>query len=236
MFGPGLFGCRINGGRHLRAAAAAAGRSARNAAEPGPIPGLPRSRVFLVPLTRCGNCVTRRHRRAPPRRHGSHGCKTQPRLFRNAGARARRQYRARGGGRAAGRHRSIARFGRAAARRRAWRHGDQCGDGSGQGRRQETARTGRCDRREIARRRFRAEGRSRRARLHQSDAEAAGLDRRLACGARRGRRIRPRRHRRGRQGECRIRLRQPDRPDACRPRPRRGVRRRARQSAGLCRL
>ena len=40
----------------------------------------------------------------------------------------------------------------------------------------------------------------------------------------------------GAQGQCRVRLGQPDRPDACRPLPRRGVRRRAGQPAGLRRL
>ena len=46
----------------------------------------------------------------------------------------------------------------------------------------------------------------------------------------------PQRHGQGRKGQRRIRLGQSDRADACRARPRRGVRRCARQSAGLRRL
>ena len=42
------------------------------------------------------------------------------------------------------------------------------------------------------------------------------------------------RHRRGRKGQRRIRLGQSDRPDACRPLPRRGVRRRVGEPADIC--
>ena len=51
-----------------------------------------------------------------------------------------------------------------------------------------------------------------------------------------GRRLRPRRRRRRRAGQCRIRLGQSDRADACRPLPRRGVRRCAGEPARLRRL
>ncbi len=46
----------------------------------------------------------------------------------------------------------------------------------------------------------------------------------------------PKRDRRGREGQCRICLGQSDRADACRPLPRRGVRRCAVQPAGVRRL
>ena len=58
----------------------------------------------------------------------------------------------------------------------------------------------------------------------------------LRVALERWRRLRPQRHRQAREGQRRIRLRQSDRADACRPRPRRGVRRRAREPAGICRL
>ncbi len=64
--------------------------------------------------------------------------------------------------------------------------------------------------------------------LRLSDAFWAGQ---LAAILPRRHELRPLRRRRRRQGECRIRLRQPDRADACRPLPRRGRRRRGRQSA-----
>ena len=48
--------------------------------------------------------------------------------------------------------------------------------------------------------------------------------------------LRPRQSRAGRAGQRRIRLRQSDRADACRPLPRRGVRRCAREPARLRRL
>ena len=48
--------------------------------------------------------------------------------------------------------------------------------------------------------------------------------------------VRSRRTGRRGSGQCRIRLGEPDRPDARGPRPRRGVRRRAREPAGLRRL
>ena len=66
--------------------------------------------------------------------------------------------------------------------------------------------------------------------------EAAGLG---GCSLRHpaGRRgLRAERDRRRREGQCRICLGQSDRADACRPLPRRGVRRRAGQPARLCRL
>ena len=52
----------------------------------------------------------------------------------------------------------------------------------------------------------------------------------------RGRALRQERHRRRRAGQCRICLGQSDRADACRPLPRRRVRRRAGQPARLHRL
>ena len=53
---------------------------------------------------------------------------------------------------------------------------------------------------------------------------------------REGERLRPQRHRRGREGQCRIRLGQSDRTDACRPLPRRRVWRCAGEPAGVRRL
>ena len=94
----------------------------------------------------------------------------------------RRQRRPGRGRRAAGGHRPVARRGRAAARCRPWRHGDQRRDGAGQGRRQEAARAGRGDRRKTARRRSRRQGRGGGPGLHQSDAQARGLDRGAAHG------------------------------------------------------
>ena len=58
----------------------------------------------------------------------------------------------------------------------------------------------------------------------------------LRSAVRLRRALRQERHRPRRAGQCRIRLGQSDRADACRPLPRRGVRRRAGQSAGLHRL
>ncbi len=55
----------------------------------------------------------------------------------------------------------------------------------------------------------------------------------LAHRAARGRGLRPEPDGRGREGQCRIRLGQPDRADACRPLPGRGVRRCAVQPAGF---
>ena len=131
---------------------------------------------------------------------------------------------------------TLARRGRAAARSDPRRPRDQRRHGAGQGCRQKAARAGRENRRGAARRRSRRQGRRRRARLHQSDAQAACLGRGAARRAGGGQRLRPQRHRAGREGQCRICLGQSDRADACRPRPRRGVRRRARQSPGLRRL
>ena len=58
----------------------------------------------------------------------------------------------------------------------------------------------------------------------------------LRQAIRAGSRLWPQRDRAGREDQCGICLRQSDRPDACRPLPRRGVRRCARQSAGVHRL
>ena len=142
-----------------------------------------------------------------------------------AGARPRGLRRARRRRRLARRDRSVARRGRAAARCCAWRHGDQCRDGAGQGGQGKTARSRRGDRGKAARGRSDRIGRRRRSRLHQSDPEAVGLGGCAAHRAARGRRLWPQRDRRGREGQCRIRLGQSDRADACRPLPRRGVRR-----------
>ena len=115
---------------------------------------------------------------------------------------------------------------------------DQRRDGAGQAGAHEAAR----HRREAARRsstgdRRRRGGRRRRARLPQPHAEAAssgsGSSRTILDeGADYGRSA----HRQGRDGQRRVRLRQPDRAHARRPLPRRGVRRCARQSARLRRL
>ena len=80
-------------------------------------------------------------------------------------------------------------------------------------------------------------GRGRRPRLPQLPPRR----RRLASPCSRAaleqrRRFRPRRHRQGREGQRRVRLGQPDRSDACRPYPRRRVRRRAGLADGLLRL
>ena len=133
--------------------------------------------------------------------------------------------RARGRGPMARRHRFLARRGRAAARCQPWRHGDQRRDGAGQGRQGKAARSRRADRGKAARRRSGRFRRGRRSRLHQSHPEAAGLAGRAAHRAARGRGLRQKRDRPRRQGQCRIRLGQSDRADACRPLPRRGVRR-----------
>ena len=66
--------------------------------------------------------------------------------------------------------------------------------------------------------------------------EAAGLDRSAARAIRGGRRLRAGRIGQGRDGQRRIRLGQSDRADACRPLPRRRVRRRAGEPARLRRL
>ncbi len=131
----------------------------------------------------------------------------------------------------AARARCLARGGRAAARCRAWRHGDQCRDGAGEGSGQEAARACRADCRKAARRRSDREGRCRGAGLHQSGAQAgrvgghaAQRDRRRAPIIGKGRAARH-------AGQRRICLGQSDRPDACRPLPRRGVRRCAREPA-----
>ena len=108
-----------------------------------------------------------------------------PASFRDVlGARARGMRRAGDRGRLARRHRSVPRRGRAAARCHAWRHGDQRRHGAGQGGQGKTARSRREDRRKAARRRADRDGRGRRARLHQSDPEAARLGRCAAHGAR----------------------------------------------------
>ena len=134
--------------------------------------------------------------------------------------------------------RPLAHRGRAAARSHAWRHGDQRRHGAGQGCRQEAARSGRDNRRAAARRRPRRQGRRRRApasSISRCKPQVWGEELRVRAGGR------ARDYGRsdigqGRKGQCRIRLGQSDRADACRARPRRGVWRRARQSAGVCRL
>ena len=100
----------------------------------------------------------------------------------------------------------------------------------------QAARSRRTDRGKTARGRSGGIRRGRRSRLHQSHLEAAGLGGRAAHRAARGRGLRQERDRRRRKGQCRICLGQSDRADACRPLPRRGVRRRAVQPAALRRL
>ena len=123
------------------------------------------------------------------------------------------------------RHRPVAGRGRTAARCRAWRYGDQCRDGAGQGSQGKTARS----RRAIA------------AKLRADDLiasvdvagpgfinltlEADGLGDALRTVLREGDAYGQERDGGGREGQCRICLGQSDRADACRPLPRRGVRR-----------
>ncbi len=91
------------------------------------------------------------------------------------------------------------------------------------------------------RKRWRRAGRSRRAGFHKHQSSSLRVYRDvlrgvlrapapITAGFRRAGRAR------SRQGQCRICLRQSHRADACRARARRGVRRRARQSAGVFRL
>ncbi len=93
---------------------------------------------------------------------------------------------------------------------------------------------------ELARVGRRRAGRGRGTGLHQHPAQAVHLRRCAARRAARARRFRPRRKGQGRgaagQGQRRICLGQSDRPDACRPWSRRGLRRRPRQSARIFRL
>ena len=132
--------------------------------------------------------------------------------------------------------RPVARGGRAAARCLPWRHGDQRRDGAGQGCTRKTARSRRADRGETTGRRLDRQSRYCRPRLHQSDLEGTRLGGRAAHCFARGRSVWPQRGRRGREGQCRIRLGQSDRADACRPLPGRGVRRCAGESIGVRRL
>ena len=136
-------------------------------------------------------------------------------------------------GRMARGHRPVARRGRAAARSDPWRYGDQCRDGARQGSEGQAARPRRTDRGAAAQRGSDRVGRCCRPRLHQSHLEAVGLDGRAAVRAARGRCLWAKRDRGGREGQCRICLGQSDRADACRPLPRRGVRRCAGKPAGL---
>ena len=119
--------------------------------------------------------------------------------------------------RAAGRARLLRHHRRAAARCRAWRHRDQCRHGAGQGRGQEAAR----HRRAAA---GAAEGQSRRGRRRRSPGRASSTSSSpttsgaracatcLEAGAAYGNSTMGE----GREGQCRVRLGQPDRPAACR--------------------
>ena len=110
---------------------------------------------------------------------------------------------------------------------------DQRRHGSGEGSAHESARPRRIDRRRSQRRPARRQGRDRRSWLHQPQAEASCAARGAAGRRRRHGRFRSQRAGRGRRGERRIRLRQPDRPDACGPWPRRGIRRCALRAAAF---
>ena len=143
--------------------------------------------------------------------------------------------RARRRKRLARRHRFVPNRGRAAARCRPWRHGDQCRDGARQGGEGEAARSRRADRRPlratilIATRRYRRPGF-----INLTLKPVAWADA-LRTVLREGAVVRPERVGGGRKGQRRIRLGQSDRADACRPLPRRGVRRRAGEPAAICR-
>ena len=89
------------------------------------------------------------------------------------------------------------------------------------------ARHRRRPRRDAGRRARHRLGRGGGARLPQPAPRARALVRRHPGGARRRHRLRPLRARRRAPGQRRVRLGEPDRADACRPRPRRGLRRRA---------
>ena len=133
--------------------------------------------------------------------------------------------------------RSFAHGGRAAARSQPWRHGDQCRHGAGERRRSKPAR---------ARREGSPPCCVPMQRVAKADVAGPGfinltlvpevwpqeLRRALSLGRDYGRSEIGA----ARKGQRRIRLRQSDRAAACRPWPRRGVRRRARQPARLCRL
>ena len=178
-------------------------------------------------LTRPRNCV-RPRRLLARRNHGPH--ERLPDLHRarrfGSASRCRGRYFFSGAG-------PFADRGRAAARDRSWRPRDQCGDGARQGRRAQAARPRRADRRRASQ----AAGDHGRGgggpRLHQHDARSERVARRAARGDRRRAEIRPQRSRQGREGQRRIRLGQSDRADACRPLPRRRVRRCAREPAGF---
>ena len=130
--------------------------------------------------------------------------------------------------------------GRAAARPGAWRSRDQRGDGAGRPREAEPDGARRAYRHRIVRAHA-GERRLHRQRLYRDGATARFYQRparrgRVARAAARdpARRNRLWRHRSRprRAGQCRVRIGQSDRPDACRSRPRRRRRRCARRAAG----
>ena len=132
-------------------------------------------------LTRRRNCVRRGC--APGAMHRRRSTESRWPIMQHLRRRARRAFaRAQralvAAGVLAGRARSVARRGRAAARSDPWRHGDQRRHGAGQGCGQEAARP----RAKLIAAKLRADasdrqGRGRRARLHQSHAQAGRLDR-----------------------------------------------------------
>ena len=178
-------------------------------------------------LTRPPNCVRRAARNVA----------AQPKLI-NVFAETLERVRARGAvPSSAARHRRVARPSRAAARCQPRRYRDQCRHGAGQGARQEPAASlPTPSRDELKKLDVVADAVVAEPGLHQSHAGPGRLDAGAAprrCGRQR---LWPQRYRRRRAGECRICLGQSDRPDACRPLPRRRVRRRAGKPARFHRL